>query len=255
MSENLYNLPLQQQIAYECWARWGVKVIQPAMTEPITLQEAKLHLRIDDDAVSPATHPDDPLITVLITAAREWCEAYSGLSFAQQVVELGGRAFNPASAYRYNTTTGGAPTTTSTYSYYSQYIELPMSPISNIIAVAYTDDAGVEQTVNPAEYVLDDYVRPPRLYAASGTTWPIARADSPNVCRIRYLAGFNAPGSPDSHPIPQIVIAAIKLVLTHLYENRSAVEQAGAGGTLSHPIPLGAQALLDIAYRTRQGFA
>lgn len=255
MSANLYNLPLMDQIAYECFARWGVKVIERANVEPITLQQAKLHLRVDDEAGSPSAHPDDPLITALITAARQWCEAYSGFSFAEQTVELGGRAFNAASAFRYNNQ-ALSQTNTSGYSYYSSYIELPLSPVSQILEVNYTSDLGVSNVVSAAEYVLDDYVRPPRLYAAAGTVWPLAKADSPNVCRIRYRAGYNAPGgSPDPNPIPEMAIAAIKLMLTHLYENRAEVEQAAAGSTLSHQIPLGAQALLDMLGRTRLGFA
>lgn len=255
MSENLWNLPLRDQLAYECFARWGIKIIEYPTVEPITLAEAKLHLRIDDDAGSPSAHPDDPLITGLISAAREWCELYSGLSLALQTIELGGRAFHAASAYRYNTS-GVIGSSSTAYSYYAFYIELPMSPVHSIIAVTYTDDAGSEQTVDPAQYVLDDYVRPPRLYAAAGTTWPTAKADSPNVCRIRYLAGYdNSNSSPNPNPLPQSTVAAIKLMLTHLYENRSEVEQGSASATLSRQLPLGAQSLLDINHRIRLGFA
>jgi uncharacterized phage protein (predicted DNA packaging) len=39
------------------------------MTEPVTLDEAKLHLRVDDTS-------DDTLITTLITAAREHVEKF-----------------------------------------------------------------------------------------------------------------------------------------------------------------------------------
>ncbi|MGA0587269.1 head-tail connector protein [Dyella sp. KRB-257] len=39
------------------------------MTEPVSLDEAKLHLRVDDTA-------DDSLITPLITAAREHVEKF-----------------------------------------------------------------------------------------------------------------------------------------------------------------------------------
>lgn len=238
-----WALTLQERRAIEMYSRWGLKVIYAPTVEPITLTEAKLHLRIDDDGGSPPAHPDDALITGLITAAREWCEFYSGLALAPQVLEMGGRAFDPASAYR----SGGM--------YCSYYIELPMSPVYAIQSVGYVDEADVMQTVPTSDYVLDDYCRPPRLYAAASATWPAAKANTPNAARIRYQAGFDLPGSsPNPNPVPQSAIAAIKLMLTHLYENRSAVEQGSGSVTLSHELPLGAKSLLDV-HRLRMGLA
>ena len=43
------------------------------VTEPVTLAEAKLHLRIN-----PGDTSEDSLIKDLITAAREFCENYTG---------------------------------------------------------------------------------------------------------------------------------------------------------------------------------
>ena len=44
-------------------------LIQGPQTEPITLEEAMLHLRVDGNA-------DDLLISSLITTAREYCETW-----------------------------------------------------------------------------------------------------------------------------------------------------------------------------------
>lgn len=51
-----------------------IRVTQPA-SEPITLAEAKAHLRID-------TNDDDTLVGSLISAARDAAERYCGRSFA-----------------------------------------------------------------------------------------------------------------------------------------------------------------------------
>jgi len=229
---------------YDVLARWGLKVIVPATIEPVTLGQAKLHLRITDDAGSPSVHPDDPLITALITAARQYCEAYSGLALASQVVELGGRSFMPASAYLYSGSSGQN-------TYCTQYVELPMPPIAGIQSVSYADSTGTQIPIAASGYILDDYVFPPRLYSMS---WPTT-SNNPAAARIRYAVGYDLPGnSPNPNPIPESVVAAIKLVLGHLYENREETISGNRSSLAITEIPIGAKVLLDL-YRVRQGFA
>jgi len=57
-----------------------LKVITSPTSEPLTLEEAKLHLKVETDA-------DDSLITSLITAARETAEIFTGRALASQVLE------------------------------------------------------------------------------------------------------------------------------------------------------------------------
>lgn len=57
------------------------RLVTPPVTEPVTLEEAKLHLRIDGNE-------EDSLISVLITAARQKSEEYTRRAFITQTWEL-----------------------------------------------------------------------------------------------------------------------------------------------------------------------
>lgn len=58
----------------------SLRVISRATVEPITLADAKLHLRVDEDA-------DDILIGALIAAARDYCERETGIALTNQGLE------------------------------------------------------------------------------------------------------------------------------------------------------------------------
>lgn len=64
---------------------WGdkmaIKIINPPIVEPITLEEAKQHLRVDGN-------DDDLLIQSLIKQAREWCENFQNRKYITQTLEF-----------------------------------------------------------------------------------------------------------------------------------------------------------------------
>lgn len=232
-------------------ARWGVRVITPPVGEQISLAEARLHLRLDDDGDSPPAHPDDPLIAMLITAAREWCEDFLGRAIAPQTVEISGGPLSspaptwcPCACARFSSDTSRQT--------YGAFIELPLGPVNYVSSIVYFDDLGVQQQVLPSDYWVDFYAGPPRLYAATGVTWPTVQA-VPNAVRIRYLVGYDLPGdSPNLNPLPASIKAAMLLILGHYYENRENTSLLPSG-TLQL-IPMGAEALLR-PYQLRMGFA
>lgn len=59
----------------------SLRLVIPPAVEPVTLEEAKLHLRVDGNE-------DDSLITALITAARQKAEEYTRRAFITQTWEL-----------------------------------------------------------------------------------------------------------------------------------------------------------------------
>jgi len=178
----------------------GFKVITPP-TEPVTLAEARLHLRVTDTS-------EDALITSLITAARIYCEHYTQRAIGSQTLELALDEFPDGS------------------------IELPMSPVTAITSVKYIDEAGTEQTISSANYTLDDYSHTHWVVPAVNYVWPMPICGA-NVVKVRYVAGAATTPAP--------VLAAMKLIVGHLFENR---EQSIVGLTINE-LPMGVMSLLD----------
>jgi uncharacterized phiE125 gp8 family phage protein len=159
-----------------------VKIITAVATEPITLADAKVHLRVEVGFTD-----DDALITALITAAREFAEHYTGRALAPQTLELALDAFP------------------------LDNIELIGSPVTSITTVKYIDVVGVEQTLSSALYTLNDYGVSAGIEQAYNSPWPDTQAVA-NAVKVRYVAGYTA--------IPKTVRAAMLLMIGDFYENR-----------------------------------
>ena len=181
------------------------KVVTPVETEPVTLAEARLHLKVyDDDAA------EDALITAWITAAREMAEQFTGRALATQTLELALDEFPDADDC-------------------SSVIQLPMPPVASITSVKYTDLAGAEQTLAGSAYALSLYGDSRRLAPTYGNYWPSTQ-DVPDAVRVRFVAGYtNA---------PKAVKAAILLMVGWLEQNR------GEGMSTDDIQPQAAKALL-----------
>lgn len=100
-----------------------VRVSDPA-TEPLTLAEAKLFLRVDGSE-------EDALVTDLITAVRVAAEEYLRLSLITQSWKLSFNDCAPVETY------------------------LPRGPVTAITSVTAYDRAGASTTVSSGNYYLD----------------------------------------------------------------------------------------------------
>jgi uncharacterized phiE125 gp8 family phage protein len=183
-------------------------------TDVITLSEAKIHLRI-----LAAVHPDDPYISSLITAAREWCELYTERAIGTQTLEIALDAFPNA------------------------FVLVPS--VQSVTSVKYLDVNNVEQTVTSTDYVLDNYSNPAWLVPAYSKVWPAIYCTA-NAVKVRFVAGYDV-----SNPCPQAIIAAMKLMIGHLYENRQE-DVLGNTRISFNSLPMGVYALLQ-PYRLNMG--
>lgn len=198
-----------------------VKAIGSVATEPITLATARLHLRLDTIG-SPPTHPDDSLVTALISVARESVENFTELTVAVNDFQMKLDAFPTAE------------------------INLGTWPVNSITSVAYVDANGATQTINSADYVLDTFSKPAQIVPAFGKTWPMVR-NQPNAVTVTFEAGYTGDTSPVNNEMPKALKQAMLLTITDLYENRGAITTKQ-----NYEIPVAAQYLM-IPYRINMG--
>lgn len=181
-----------------------VTLITGPAVEPVTLAQAKLHLRVD-------MPEDDTLIEGLIIAARQWVEQYCRRALVSQTWELHLDSWPSGAVY------------------------LPWPPLVSVTSIKGTDEAGVETTVSASNYQADTFSVPGRVTLKSTGTWP-ATTLRPGGCAVRYVAGYGAAAD-----VPQVFKQAILLLVGHLYENR---EDVIATGVTAAAVPMGAKTLL-----------
>lgn len=138
-----------------------VVTIEPA-SEPVTLAEAKVHLRVDHD-------DENTLIESLITAARQWAETETNRRFINTTIRLSLDAF-PCE------------------------FRLPGGKTQSVTSITYVDGDGTTQTLATSVYTLDSDSEPARIVLAYNQMWPQIR-DVPNAVKVLYVAGYGSAAS------------------------------------------------------------
>lgn len=165
-------------------------VIVPPASEPVSLAEARLHLRMDADNTV-----DDGLIQALITSAREMAEHETGRSLMAQTLEL---AFDEFPEFA---------------------IKLARPPVMSMVSITYIDTLGVSTVLSPLLYSLDAINTPGYVMPAQGTSWPWAM-DTANAVRVRYIAGYG-----DATAVPKSIKQWMLLNIGTMYEHRMTLDK------------------------------
>lgn len=156
--------------------------------EPVTLPEAKAHLRIDSD-------DEDALIASLAVTSRLHIEASLGLAMITQSWRLLLDRWPSGDA-----------------------VELPLRPLLAVDAVRVRTSGEATATLAPTTYLVDIASRPPRVVFNGA-----ARPDpgiAANGIEIDFTAGFGDAGA----DVPAPLKHAILMLTAHWYEHRDPVE-------------------------------
>lgn len=208
--------------------KFGIQLVTAPTSEPVTLDEAKLHLRVDFD-------DDDTLITSLISAAREVVEGKIRRSVFTQTWCM------TLDQFPYPTETlTKSPSQRDNYLfpslYYSYYaIELPRSQVTSVTSILFKNQDGSTVTYDPSNYAVDVSSDPARIVPVNGATWPYVDNYLPGSIAITFVAGLW-----DSATCPASIKQAMLLLLGHWYANREAVS-----AKVTTPLPLAVDALLE----------
>ena len=178
--------------------------------EPLTVAEAKLHLRVD-------ISDDDAYIGTLITAAREWVEAYLDRTLITTQLILRAAEF---------------PT---------EELELARPPMvasgtATAVVITYTLADTTTATLSTALYRVDRTSTPGNVAPIINGTWPSDVIEDANAVAVTYWAGYG----PTSASVPATIRHAMLMLIGHWYESRSTV----LVGVTSKPLEFAVESLL-----------
>jgi uncharacterized phiE125 gp8 family phage protein len=153
----------------------------PPAVEPVTLAEAKLHLKVD-------TTDDDTLIATLITAARARAEWHTGRALITQGWTLWLDAW-------------------------PEVIAIPLPPLQAVTAVTTYARDDSAHVLDSGSYSVDTTAN--RLTLKDGGA-PLADLRRLNAVAVAFTAGYGSSAA----DVPAPLRAAVLELIAFLYENR-----------------------------------
>lgn len=183
----------------------ALQVVTPPAVEPVTVDFARRHMRIDNDG-------DDDLLGFYLASARASAETYLARALITQTLRWTIAEASP---------NGGWPLASLpvTLLVFPQWVtpgmlgrgalNLPRLPAQSIVSATLADQAGNDTSLDPSALTANLGTGQLRLAGVSG----LAPGGS---LAIEYVAGYG--DAPADVPVP--IVNAILLAATALYEHR-----------------------------------
>jgi len=159
-----------------------VRTVAPA-NMPVSLAEAKAHLRVDHD-------DQDELITAQIKAATAHFDGYTGILGRALVTQTWRQDFCR----------------------FADRLPLPVSPVTAIVSVGYYDADNMQQTLDAGVYDLFADARGAYVSLQPGQVWPTT-FNRAHAVSITFTAGFGA-----ATDVPEPIRQAILLIVQRLFD-------------------------------------
>lgn len=181
--------------------KYSLRLITPPTELPVSLEEAKDHLRVD-------TSDEDANIGRLIKAAVAAIDGKTDYNRAimPQTWEMQLDAFP------------------------SDEVVIPLAPLIEVEEVSYIGTDNLSATFT--HFDVDRATVPARLFVATDYGWPTTN-NRFNSATIRFVAGYDVEASPPEQ-VPENVRQAILLMVGDMYEFR----ESAVTGTISAAIAM-----------------
>ena len=165
--------------------------------EPITLIEAKEHLRVSGDN-------EDQYIAALIATARRYVENYTGRQLVCATWRLGLKQFPGAAIFP------------------------PKPPLVAVSSITYLDSGRTRQTLASSVYDVRTTPVPPFVEEAYGQVWASAYEETDSV-QVNYVAGWVA-------KFTAVASTDVMTVSGRTLANADIIRLSNSGGTLPQPL-------------------
>lgn len=165
------------------------RLVTPPTIEPVSLEEAKSHLRVLHDH-------EDALIDALIQSAREQAESFTRRALIAQTWEI---SLDDLPRYGF---------------------QVFPSPLMSVESITYLDGEGLPQTLPSDQYIVVADPHSPAVVPAYGVTWPMTLGFK-NCVTVRAVCGYGSnPGD-----VPAVIRSAMLLMIGDMYQHRETIVQ------------------------------